>query len=88
MLTTAQIQEHFGIKITAEFIEGTLKVPADKAEKRARYWNVDKMPKIGEALAKHAVKMGSAPATAKQVDELFEKTSAPEAGVEDNSDLF
>lgn len=75
MLNTAQIQEHFGIKLTAEFIETDLKIAADKAEKRARYWEPSALPKIGEALAKHAVLRGAAPVAAA-------------ASSDDNSDLF
>lgn len=75
MLTTAQIQAHFDLKITAEFIENTLKVPPAEREKRACRWTPDALPKIGEALAKYAVKRGSAAPAA----------AAP-AG--DNSDLF
>lgn len=87
MLTTAQIQEHFGIKLTAEFIENTLKVPPAEREKRAVRWTEDAVPKIGEALAKYAVKRGAAPATPAQVDALHEKSTAHEAA-DDNSDLF
>ena len=79
MLTTANIQDHFGIKLTAEFIENTLKVPPAEREKRAVRWPEDALPKIGESLAKYSVKKGSE----KPADK-----SAAAAQTDDNSDLF
>ena len=85
MLTTAQIQDHFGIKLTAEFIENTLKVPPTEREKRACRWTEDAVPKIGEALAKYAVKKGGEPVGASAPA----PAPAPAAeAADDNSDLF
>ena len=71
MLTTTQVSDHFGLKMTSEFVVDTLKVPNDGKEKRAFLWNEDKIPVIGEAIIEHVKTKLQAPATAVDEDDLF-----------------
>lgn len=73
-LSTTEINEHFGITMSAVFITDTLKVAADAKIKRATLWNEDRLAEIGSALAAHATARGAV------------APGAADAG--DNSDLF
>jgi hypothetical protein len=71
MLTTTQIGDHFGLKMTSEFIVETLKIPNDGKEKRAFLWSEDKIPVIGAAIIEHVKRNLQAPAAAADEDDLF-----------------
>ena len=78
-LSTTEINEHFGVTMSAGFITDTLGVAEAGKMKRATLWNESQLPAIGSALGRWAEERGQAAPGAKQ--------SKPAAS-DDNSDLF
>lgn len=77
-LSTTEINEHFGVVMSAGFITDTLGVAEAGKMKRATLWNESQLPAIGAALGRWAEERGQALPGEK-------KTKAP---ADDNSDLF
>jgi hypothetical protein len=81
-VSLTQIQAHFGVTMTGDFIINTLGVQPDASEKKAKFWKPEKVKDIARALVNHAAERGNVAIEGKSVP----KASA--AGPADNSDLW
>ncbi len=79
-----QVQAHFGVTMTGDFIINTLGVPPDASEKKAKFWLPAKVRDIAQALAAHAEERGRVVPEAKSAP----KAGASAGAADDNSDLF
>lgn len=57
-LNTSQIAQHFGLTVPGTFIAETLQIPPDRRDKRAMFWDANRIPKIADALSEYILERG------------------------------